>query len=63
MLLPFIVNCELSQWGEFNECTEPCGSGTQTKTRNITVQPQYGGRACEALFEEQACNVAPCPSK
>ena len=37
MLLPFIVDCELSQWGEFDECTKPCGGGTQTKNRTITV--------------------------
>ena len=63
MLLPFIVNCELSQWGEFDECTKPCGGGTMTKNRTITVPPQHGGQDCDALSEKQACNVDPCPSK
>ncbi|KAI3629423.1 hypothetical protein MIR68_012438 [Amoeboaphelidium protococcarum] len=56
-------DCVVSEWSEFSECSAPCGSGTQTRTRSIIRFPFLGGEACPSdLQESKACNTAPCPS-
>ena len=54
-----------SSYGEWSECTETCGTGTQTRTRTCTnPAPLYGGADCTGTAEEtQDCNTHHCPSK
>ncbi|KAL5248468.1 hypothetical protein ACHWQZ_G017606 [Mnemiopsis leidyi] len=57
------VNGGWSSYGTWSECTETCGTGTQTRTRTCTnPAPQYGGADCTETAEEtQECNTNPCP--
>jgi hypothetical protein len=42
------VNCTVSDWSDW---TPACTDCTQTRTRTITVQPQYGGKPCPELLQ------------
>eukprot|EP01128_Nolandella_sp_AFSM9_P002256 TRINITY_DN1263_c0_g1_i2.p1 TRINITY_DN1263_c0_g1~~TRINITY_DN1263_c0_g1_i2.p1 ORF type:complete len:1221 (-),score=195.21 TRINITY_DN1263_c0_g1_i2:230-3892(-) len=54
------VNCEVSEWTA-SECTEPCGSGTITRTREVTVPHAGTGSECPSpLSETVDCNTQPC---
>jgi hypothetical protein len=53
------VDCVVSEWSNWSECSAACGGGTQIKTRTIITPPQNGGTACPALTETRACNVQP----
>eukprot|EP01084_Bolivina_argentea_P217963 369977_1 len=54
------VDCTVSEWGEYGQCTVLCGGGTQTRSRTINIQPENGGAACPELSETQNCNEQPC---
>ena len=43
-----------SEWSEWSECTEPCGGGTQFRTRTC----RQGNSSCET--DEQSCNTEDC---
>ena len=49
------VNCQVGGWSGWSPCSANCGSGTQTRTRGITVQPQNGGARCPNLSESISC--------
>lgn len=55
------VDCELSDWSDWSECSAECGGGEQTRTRSIITEPAHGGAACGALTETRACNEHLCP--
>ena len=58
------VDCEWSVYGNWNECSKTCGSGTQIRTREIKTQEENGGKQCAGdKTELQLCNEFPCPSK
>tara|TARA_A100001037_G_scaffold130488_1_gene118208 strand:- start:7820 stop:12103 length:4284 start_codon:yes stop_codon:yes gene_type:complete len=45
-LTPCPINCE-GEWGDWSECSQPeCGGGTQTRTYNVSVASNHGGRQC-----------------
>ncbi len=54
------VDCQISDWTDWEACiADPdltC-SGTQIRTRTVTVQPECGGMECPALEESQACDL------
>ena len=54
------VNCEVSEWGNWTECSAPCYNGTQLRYRNITVEPECGGETCPSLVDAQSCNPENC---
>jgi len=61
------ITCELvvdgvwSEWSNFGACSDPCGGGTQMRTRTCTP-PTNGGKPCSGDTEEQQdCNIQPCP--
>lgn len=55
------VDCVLSDWSDWSNCTKKCGGGLQNRTRSIKTSPQYGGKACDTVKEEQSCNKQNCP--
>eukprot|EP01084_Bolivina_argentea_P261651 442264_1 len=57
---PCPVDCQVSGWRAFSECSKQCGGGEQVRTRQIIVSAATGGAPCPALIESQVCNVDPC---
>ena len=59
---PCPVDCQVGAWSAWSECSASCGTGTQTRTREIVVAAEHGGAACPSTLEEQRqCNTHPCP--
>ena len=56
------VNCELSSWGDWSGCSNPCGGGEQTRSRSVLREAEHGGTACGELSSSRPCNVEPCAS-
>jgi len=54
------IDCEMSLWSDWTTCTLLCGNGTQSRSRQITVDPNPTGIPCEALTEDQSCNTGSC---
>ena len=58
---PCPVDCVVSVFSDWSPCTQSCGNGTQTRSRNVTTPPDHGGAACPALDQVRSCNEHPCP--
>jgi hypothetical protein len=54
------IDCRVTQWGNFDECSKMCGSGTQIRVRTILQAPEYDGITCPQLSEDRQCNTQPC---
>ena len=54
------VDCELSEWGDWEPCSSKCGGGSQNRTRNISIAA-HGRHSCELTVESQPCNTDQCP--
>lgn len=59
---PTVVDCVLSTFDEWGECSAECEGGTQTRSRIVLVEPSDSGEACGDLTETQDCNTDPCPT-
>merc|ERR1719235_2308334 len=57
---PFIEDCEEGDW-QYGECSEECGGGERTNTREIISPARAGGAECGVLLEKESCNMQPCP--
>lgn len=55
------VDCEMSEWSEWSECSRSCGSGQQTREREILVPAVGSGASCGSTQENRSCNLEPCP--
>lgn len=55
------TDCKVSDWTIMGPCSAKCGGGFQTRSRTITQNPSFGGRACPSLIENIPCNNQPCP--
>lgn len=55
------VDCEMTQWSGWGNCSAPCGGGSQSRTRSEAVPPSNGGAACPInTFEFRSCNTQTC---
>lgn len=41
------VDCKLSEWSVWSTCSAECGGGQMFRTREVTVDPENGGKLCE----------------
>lgn len=54
-------DCQVSLWSTWSACTQQCGtSGTQIRTRTVTVPATCGGSCPFALSETRPCNRDNC---
>ncbi|XP_075117575.1 SCO-spondin-like [Leptodactylus fuscus] len=55
------VDCLLSEWSEWSECSASCGGGTSERNRTVLVAADLGGRLCPApLTLHRICNSHNC---
>ncbi len=58
---PNPVDCVMSEWSSWGQCTSKCGGGSQTRSRTVLTPPSNGGKPCEGqLSEVQGCNNQVC---
>ena len=58
---PCPVDCQVTQWSSWSECSVSCGGGMTYQARSIKQQPSFGGAACPSPLNKTApCNVFPC---
>ena len=48
-------NCQVSSWSTWSTCSKSCGTGTKTRTRNITSGVICGGSCNHHLRERRIC--------
>ena len=58
---PPVVDCSVSDWEEWGDCSATCGGGEQTRKRTIVTPASGGGTCTDTLLETQVCNVQECP--
>ncbi|KAM6958811.1 LOW QUALITY PROTEIN: thrombospondin type-1 domain-containing protein 7A [Aplochiton taeniatus] len=56
------INCQLSDWSPWAECTHACGlAGKLWRRRTVLQAPQGDGRPCPSQVEQwKPCPVKPC---
>ena len=58
---PQMNDCEVAPWGNWSNCSIPCGyGGFYERLREITRPSKLGGDECPALFEREPCITRPC---
>ncbi|CAD7963524.1 unnamed protein product [Amoebophrya sp. A25] len=57
------VDCKLSEWSYWSDCSVTCGEGQTTRERSIEEHPAWGGKVChgDPMVETKGCNLAKCP--
>ena len=62
IILTILVDCGYSNWGNWEECDQQCGGGSQSRRRNIVTEAGYGGIQCtdDDTVEYQSCNQQLC---
>ena len=51
------IDCDVSEWGEWGNCSSSCGLGVMNRKRKITQLPSNGGKACPLLRQTRGCNM------
>ncbi len=56
------IDCMWDDWGSWGECSQSCGSGSQSRSRSEARSAANGGAACDGdITESQECNTQQCP--
>ena len=59
---PCPIDCQLSDYGDWSDCSASCGPGLRKRSRTIQVTPQYSGVQCGALDDNEVCYLEDCPA-
>ena len=57
---PVPVDCLLSEWSEWSDCSVACGGGVQFRTRTLLREASNGGMSCGELVEYRPCKTQAC---
>eukprot|EP01134_Creolimax_fragrantissima_P000840 CFRG0840T1 len=55
------VDCMVSEWADWTDCSTECGGGMRYRQRTITVPASNGGTCFDPLDDSETCNNQPCP--
>eukprot|EP01128_Nolandella_sp_AFSM9_P009540 TRINITY_DN613_c0_g1_i3.p1 TRINITY_DN613_c0_g1~~TRINITY_DN613_c0_g1_i3.p1 ORF type:complete len:537 (+),score=36.91 TRINITY_DN613_c0_g1_i3:85-1695(+) len=54
------IECVVSHWSPWSQCTRLCGGGQQYRTRSVVVEPTGPTNVCPNLYEVAFCNGPLC---
>jgi hypothetical protein len=55
------AGCKVTTWTTWSSCSSSCGRGWVTRTRQVTRQPEAGGKGCPTkLVKKRRCKLVPC---
>ena len=57
------VDCEVSHWSAWSQCSRACEGGEQTRERTVLTHPAHGGKACDVLSQSRKCNKHACSGR
>jgi hypothetical protein len=57
---PCPIDCDVSGWSQWSRCSLSCGTGSQSRSREIISQDEHAGDQCPDLTEDQPCNTEEC---
>jgi hypothetical protein len=60
---PCPSDCVPGAWTPWSVCSQPCGNGTQTRTRPIERALSDGGAPCTGMTETLVCNPHKCTER
>jgi len=56
------IDCRVSAWSTWTTCSQSCGTGWQTKSREVLIHPSHGGKTCpKKMTRRKKCKPMPCP--
>jgi len=55
-----VIDCEVSEWTEWSECSSKCGTGKSTRTRTVVRPESNGGVSCPDLSQSRVCQGEQC---
>ena len=59
--VPCKVDCKLTGFSEWGECSKTCGGGVRRRFRTVRFVNRNGGEPCLGSKEEgEPCNTQPC---
>lgn len=54
------IDCAVSDWGAWGECSVPCGGGIAVRRREVIIAPRGNGAACPSLEDTRECQPQSC---
>ena len=55
------VDCIVSDWSDWTECSAACGGGVSERTRAILAEARNGGQVCpKRSVKKRRCNTHDC---
>ena len=54
------IDCQLSEWSPWSDCSATCGQGYKTRTRTVRMPMQLHWRPCGPMQETTVCSSTPC---
>lgn len=57
------IDCVVSEWSPYSDCTKTCGGGIKTRRRSVLVSDKNGGKVCPPLIQNEICNTEKCNIK
>lgn len=58
---PCPIDCKMSEWADWGDCSATCGEGKQFRRRTVVTEPLWEGLPCESNTQMRDCKIKECP--
>jgi len=58
-----VIDCGVSEWSDWSDCSNKCGTGKSTRTRTVVRPESNGGVSCPDLSQSRICEGDQCSRK